>query len=697
MPALLAASLTGPDPAKVSAEERQPIVISPLVETTTSEAVLIEVFANDAKGRPIKDLQVSDLTLKIDMKSPPASIFSLEYVEFGATPGEAGVPPASPEGPAPAEDSDAGGTTGPTAVAARGPGDYPRRFLLFFEDSVSSPHALRMARQAAEQLVSRPGAAGDQFALVAYDQKRKLHVLHEFSSDRTSLLAALRKSEDDRMRYSDYFQELEDRKQQMNYANRDAGMAGVAVSGGAASAQASSLAKSYAQEDYSRMRHLVEAIETLIDGLAPWPGYKAIVFMGDGIPQNTGNMYGMDDSRHDLKPALGDLAYAASASNVTLHAVETSGLVAGDSKGMALASRRSNALASLALGTGGVSVDSNDLVGALGHVEESTRGYYVLTYIPQGPPDGRTHSIDLRSKRKGVTLRYRRTFTRLLPQDARTRAIQAAFLSPELHSELGLDLSAIAGPVGSKGQVVDVVIYVPPGRALFVPQPGGAVAHLEVGLVALDAEGRETLRTARKVVLTVDVARVQPQGPLALDFFSRVMLPAGSQTLTAVVADMQSGSLGAARVAIAPPPAAGASILGLSLYSVEERSLWVEVESGAKTSDAASSVSYTVGPALRTRFAPGEKVRCGFKTASSRASGTSPLRLAIDRQGTVVKVHPIEAAAGASQADGTTVNASLTLDGLAAGEYALRVDELLDAGPSELGRLNFHVLPKQQR
>ena len=52
-----------------------------LVERVTSEVVLIEVFATDLKGHPVKDLRIPDLELKIDNRMPPKVISTLEYIE----------------------------------------------------------------------------------------------------------------------------------------------------------------------------------------------------------------------------------------------------------------------------------------------------------------------------------------------------------------------------------------------------------------------------------------------------------------------------------------------------------------------------------------------------------------------------------------------------------------------------------------
>ena len=694
LPVVLLALLSAPAgrPAAVAADPDAPAPAN-IIERITSEVVLIEVFATDLKGRPVKDLRIPELELKIDWQMPLKVISSLEYIEPLRPAGGPAAPPSAASAP------EEVGETPP----AEGRRRYPRRFLLFFEDSTSSPIGLTLARRAAEQFLAGSGEPDDQFALAAYDERRHLRVLQEFTADRTSLVRVIKESIEDRGRFSDFVSDLTLRHAQIEQANREAQASVFSTRSGALAPEARRLAESYAVQDYQRMKHVLSSIETLIDALAPWPGYKAIVFMGDGIPEDPANEYGLGDSRQTLRSDIGELGLAAAASNVTLHTVQTAGLVAGEANVVAQASRRSNALATLALDTGGVNRDTNDLLAALASVEEATHGYYLLTYVPDGPPDGRHHSINLKAKRRGVTLRYRRSFARLLPEEARTRAIQAAHLTPELHAGLGLDLAAVPGPGGASGGVFDVVLYVPHGRALFLPQAGGPAARLEVGFVALDGEGRETLRLARRVRVAVDPARAVPADPLALDFFSRVRLPATSQTLTAVVADVQSGDVGAARLRIDPRETPSPRVMGLSLYSMDENSLWIEVEpEEGKAKGPEESVPYTIGPALRTRFTLGEKVRCGFKIASSGPADQDVLQIAILRGEKVLRVQPVDRGGSGAQGppgppSGETIAASLALEGLEPGEYVLRVDEVVKGVTADLARLAFRILPREAR
>ena len=647
---------------------------APLVERTTSELVLIEVFATDARGRPVPDLTSDDFILHVDGRASQMPIASFEFVEG----------PRPPRGgPETSSDSAAGlQTAGREAEGAAAGADRPgqaappRRFVLFFEDSASEPTGMTAARLAAEAFLRRRGAPDDLIALVSYESTRLLRVLHDFTTDREALITALRASIGDNNRHSTL--ESVSRRGKMS-EKRMAGMG-----------------RDLAREDAFRMSRALKALTTLIDGLGAWPGYKALVFMGEGFPENPGQDYGLEEARFSLGPELAALPLSAAAAGVTIHTVQTAGIVTiGQGLSLPAASRRNATLASLAINTGGLKVVSNDMLGALSEVEGSSRSYYVLGFVPEGTPDGRFHSVNLKTRRRDLSLRYRHGFTRFTPEEARTRALEAAFLAPELQSGLVLDLAVVPGPAVAEERVVDLVIYVPPGKILFLPRPDGSTGQLDVGLVALDGTGRETLRFARQISVRLRTDDGSPEAP-PLDIVTRVQLPLVGQTLTAVVSDRQSGSIGAARARIDATPREGSGVHGLSLYSQDERSLWIPVEAGTQAQESPSQVPSSMGPALKTRFARGERVACGFKMPASRSPDAPALQLAIEHNGKVLKLAPVgalPASTSARSAGDASMGASLSLEGLLAGDYALAVRELQPAGPADLGRLAFTVGP----
>jgi VWFA-related protein len=672
------------------ASEPQPV---PLVEQARSELVLIEVYARDLKGNLVTDLRADELTLRIDHMQKPQSIQSLEFIPVADERGGAASAPAASE-------ADASGETASAEPAAPLSGiqahrQRPRRFLLFFDDSTSSVPHMTAARKAAYDFLDGQGSPTDQFSVAVYGSKRKLDVLIEFTSDRVAVRAALKRSLDDAGRNEDYTSEREERFEEIDKAEKEA----TAGTGPKIPGTAESLRQAYASEDHMAMARVLNTLRVLVDALAGWDGYKAILMFGDGIPENPAMDYGLNDPRRALTSELSQLAFAASGSEVTLNAIQTEGVVAGSAAQNASSARRSNALATLALDTGGLQTRTNDPLKAMSDIEQSTHGYYLLAYAPEGPPDGAKHAVSLKCSRRGVTLRYRQFFTRFRTEDARQRSLEAAYSVPEIHDALGVQLAAVTGPVAGGERVVDLVVYVPAGRFLFLPRPGGAAGVAEVGVVALDADGHETLRQSRRVVLGVDMYRALHGGALGFDFYTRVRLPLGAQTLTAVVSDVQSGEVGAARIDLEKSPQTP-GIHGLSLYSARDKSLWIDVQ-GKAAADAAPGAggAFTIGPALKRRFTSGEKIACGFKPAAE-ATDPASLRLEVGRGEEVMRSGPIpgaasETSAGEARAEARkdTLEFELPIDGLEPGDYWLRVEQAQPSGPREVGRIPFGIVP----
>ena len=663
----LAAALVGADVISVATPPPDaPARGTPaMIERATVELVLIEAYVTDSQGRPLRGLTTDDLSLMIDGHAKP--IHSLEFREVGA-------PAAAPAaGPAP---------TGATEAPPGTPRRLPRRLILFFEDSTSSPEGLTAARRAAKRFLESGLLPEDQVALASCD--RRLRILHDFTTDRGALGRAVEGSLDDVRRFTDFASE------QAKYERDVAELFGRASqwsggSGEGSARQMTLVALNYAAEYTPRSRDVLRALTTLVDSLAPYPGYKGIVFMGDGVAENpvldflqrfAGRVPPSMTSgveNFDLSLEIKQLAHYASAAGVTLHSVQTTGLSSSTSMEMRASGRRSNALETLALNTGGTKSTSNDVFKALAEAENSSRAYYVIGYAPEGPPDGQYHTVQLRLKHRSGSVRWRRGFTRLLPDQARERAVEAAYFLPELYPDLGVEISAVPGPSDTASRVYDLVVHVPPGRALFVPQPDGASARLEAGFVLIDESQRETLRAAREARITLTGAR--PSGRLGVDFYSRIRVPRGGQTITAVVSDRAAGALGAARLAI--PPATGAAspgALGLSIYSLSEHSLWIEIPASrevAPPTDAAAD--YEVGPSLKTTFALGELVACGFRLEGFDPQGG--LRLVIrDGEREVRSVDVLPPAPGEEAPLPTgLIKMKLPVEGLPAGDYVLVV------------------------
>jgi hypothetical protein len=229
---------------------------------------------------------------------------------------------------------------------------------------------------------------------------------------------------------------------------------------------------------------------------------------------------------------------------------------------------------------------------------------------------------------------------------------------------------------------------------VFVPQQGGATARLESGFVVIDESLHETLRAAREARITLTDTNARNR--LGVDFYSRIRVPLGAQTITAVVSDRTAGTFGAARLTLPAAAVTGApGTFGLSIYSMTEKSLWVEVPPGRTSgSSSDSAADFTVGPALKTTFSLGENLVCGFRLEGAAPPGG--LRLVIKEGAREVRSIDIASPAPAGETGAGPQQGSITiklpLDGLPEGDYQLVVRRKDSAGSeTDAGMAPLHL------
>ncbi len=684
------------------------------VERAVSELVLIDAFVTDARGGILTGLTRDDFVLIVDGRRTSIASFDVHETvpERAASVTGAKTPTA--------------GATTLSAQESRAAG-LPRRFMLFFEDGVSAPAGLTAARRAALQFLATGLTPTDQVAIAAYDMD--LRILAEFTTDRDRLRGVIDGSLREARRVSDFAVEQDKHDEEIgrllselkqvsgvrgsagrardeaswkSFQDQDRNGQGLAPETQALVDQAKTLAGTYGLEEAPRLRGVLRALRTLADSMAGWAGYKALIYMGDGVSENPALPYidqvrrvAGDDPRlvsrlaeSSLTSDLQDLLRAAGEDGVAIHTLQTRGLEAGTARELQAARRRTNALEAIAHGTGGIASSSNDFLKVLSDFEAGSRQFYILGFRPEGPPDGRFHAIQVQCHRREARVRCRNGFTRLTPKDAQERTILAAYTVPEMYPEMDVGLSAVDGPSGPAGRIVDLVVHVPGERILFRPEAGRPTARLEVGLVATDEGRNVTARTSRGLTIVLRPDQGRP-GEVGIDLVHRVRLPAGKQSITAVVYDDTAGATGGTRLSLEAEAPVENRILGLSIYSLRDRSLWIEVPAGEADAVAATPPGeYTIGPALKAGYASDEPLVCGFRMPAGEAGPN--LEVAILRGDRALKIVDVDHRdAGA---DGKA-HVPLPLEGLEPGEYTVAILEILPSGLIERGRAGLSLRP----
>jgi hypothetical protein len=226
---------------------------------------------------------------------------------------------------------------------------------------------------------------------------------------------------------------------------------------------------------------------------------------------------------------------------------------------------REDGLRRLAEGTDGTAVVGTNMIReALRRIVEDLNSYYLLGYYSTGKLDGKFHSIMVRVKRPGVSVRARRGYQALRESDL-ARAVVPTAAAPALSGEAAIAAAASSAVSKIVNSVRDLALRVQVtagwrGGADGRPQPifwtvGEVVDRIPgsdleatlttaTGDIVASARGRIAPgTTSAMVVVTPDQSvqpgdyaiRVRSQGPAGSEIVSMpVTLPAASQPSGAV-------------------------------------------------------------------------------------------------------------------------------------------------------------------
>jgi VWFA-related protein len=226
---------------------------------------------------------------------------------------------------------------------------------------------------------------------------------------------------------------------------------------------------------------------------------------------------------------------------------------------------RSQALRRLAEGTDGTAiVGTNNIAAALRRVVDDLSSYYLLGYYSTGKLDGKFHSISVRVKRPGVSVRARRGYQALREGDvarANTTPRVAAPSAPTAESALAAAVSSAVARVVNNARDLPLRVYVTAGwRPGANGQPvatfwtvGEVVDRIpgaDLDAVLLNGDG-EIVSSARGRIMPgttsamVQVAADKPVPPGDYTMRVKSQTPTGSETMSMPVRLSASQASGA--------------------------------------------------------------------------------------------------------------------------------------------------------
>lgn len=315
----------------------------------------------------------------------------------------------------------------------------------------------------------------------------------------------------------------------------------------------------------------------ILRNVAEWFGSvhgrrKAILFVSEGIDYDIYDIMATGGSNHQsastVMEATREAIAAATRSNVAIYGIDPRGLTnlgdetievgafpddtsLGVGQGSLYGEIRlsQDSLRTLSEETGGFAVvNQNDFANAFQRIVEDNSSYYVLAYYPPDPRPGRTHKIDVRVTRPGLTVRARKAYLtpkKVDPPKTTTNSPSTPELREALDSPLpvsGLTMHVFASPFKGTAPNASVLFGVElRGRDMKVD----ANTKILLSYIAIDATGKVKGGNTDALTLTNlqpgTKSRIEQSG---LRMLNRIDLPPGKYQLRIAAHESGGGAVG---------------------------------------------------------------------------------------------------------------------------------------------------------
>ena len=204
-------------------------------------------------------------------------------------------------------------------------------------------------------------------------------------------------------------------------------------------------------------------------------------------------------------------------------------------------------LATLSEDTGGLLLtNENELVDPIRTAYLDSRSYYLLGYVPDARmEDGKFHGIEVKVKRKGLKLRYRRGYETVAPEKAAQSNLANAFKFPDLYRDFPFQLS-----IRRDGEQWLVRPLIPKQALTFSDDAGRKRCDLEIFGIPFNASGEPLGENFLFVkALEINFSEQELESFREYETFSpslETAIPEDARNLVVVLRQRRTGMLAAA-------------------------------------------------------------------------------------------------------------------------------------------------------
>lgn len=534
--------------------------------------VNVDIHVTDRTGRPVTDLRREEFEVFEDGKRMEVTHF--QPVTLETQPAAAAPQPASPSRPAE-----------PTAGPASQIPPEERLHLIVYVDNYNLQPAHR--GRVLKQLRGFLNDLGPDDRVMMVTGDLSLTIRLPFTADRAAMEAALQEIES----VGTQGQESANERRQALTRTLHIREA-VRVMDGPCSRMILAPIESYAETTRQEVLRSINTMTVLVNSLSGVPGRKALLHVSDGLPvtpgeevyqlmaeicgggtasgvadvadptligpeQYNGREAMLDAQRYSVVEDFNKLAAHANANRVTLYTLQASGLAGMPSASaewgldetmlaqlpnihaVAAANLR-NSLTLLASETGGRTIlDANDVTADLRRMKEDLGSYYSLGYSPEHSGDGRQHRIEVKVRRTGLQVRYRKGYRdKPALERAVDRTLAAVYHGFE-ENPLEVTLEMGEQRLAEGDQVsVPVKLRIPLFKLGIFPQPDQTYrGRLRLLVSTRDEKGRVSPIRQVEVPLQIPQAEVLYAMGKFYEYELTLNLPPGEQHLAIAVRD----------------------------------------------------------------------------------------------------------------------------------------------------------------
>ncbi len=443
------------------------------------DLVQVDAVVTNSKDEPVTDLTADDFIILQDGKPQEITNFSFIRTEDPDKP----AAPADKRAAAKRRDR-----TEPLPPAMPLRREKHRRTIAILVDDLglSAEYAMR-TRQWVRNWLESQMQPNDLVAVMRTGAG--VGALHQFTNDRRLLTAAA-----DLITY--------------NAASRVVSVGGgdpVAKSGEIRrDAYGMSLPMVDEERDLVYTKFSLKSIQYTAEGMKDLPGRKSIIVITEKLQLQFHACAGEDQGRTAaMRGPLRGLIDTANRYGVVIHTVDPRGVVNTQNTCELLSSQ--DGMVTLAKQTGGIFMAGhNDIDRALKAVSEDGNGYYLIGYQPDSKTvsemkkgKAKLHKIEVRVKRRGLTVRSRSEFMsspdNALPTDLIARQIEVAkaYYSPFKTEDLRVRLTGLFSQTKDGQSVINTLMHFDANQLVFTEEPDGwrkATIEVTAGLYGADGE-----------------------------------------------------------------------------------------------------------------------------------------------------------------------------------------------------------------